>query len=470
MMNPAQIERRLVKMNAEILESFPSENAVLLTDYQAFSETRELDGKRVTVWTKALQRALDENALVRIPESDVPYDFDGPVLMNSGNRICADGATMRLLPNVRTLLLRNRSVTDGSDAPEDKSVLPDENLSVEGGTWVESRTFRQGYGSSGCFDENHSMPGVSTLMLFSNVRNLSIRNVVISHAAGFGIQIGNAQRAVAENVSFVSCFADGVHLNGNIRDVLVRNITGEVGDDLVALNPYDWDNSGINFGPAECVMIDGVVSGPTNPYKAIRILPGIYEYRDGSESDCYIDDLYLRRVKGIKSYKLYLQTPPYRDAPEHPARVGHCGNLYFEELDIDLDGQIDAGIYESVRYRDGYNIFGAFEVGANIELMRFDNIRLTLHTDEYPESCLVSVGPKSICLPNDSGTIMEIFDPYISCKVRRAEFHNITVNGDAHPDPSRLLRVIEMRVNPDFPNTLPRGGNGRGEVEELIFD
>ena len=469
-MNPRQIERRLESMCEEMRAAFPAENAALLTDYRAFAEIREQDGKQVTVWTKALQKALDENALVRIPESDLPYDMDGPVCMNSGNRICADGATVRLLPNVRTLLIRNRSVTDGSDAPEDASLAPDENLSIEGGTWVESRTFRQGYGKSGCFDENHSMPGVSTLMLFSNVKNLSIRNAVISHAAGFGIQIGNAERVWVENIYFSSCFADGVHLNGKIRDALVRNIAGEVGDDLVALNPYDWDNSGINFGPAECVMIDRVVSGPSNPYKAIRIQPGVYIYKDGSESDCRIDDLYLRSVKGIKSYKLYLQTPPYKDAPEHPGRVGYCGNLYFEDLDIDLDGQIDAGFYEYVRYREGYNIFGAFEVCANVDNMRFENIRLTLHTDEYPETCLVSVGPKSISYPYASNELMEIFDPYASCKVRRAEFHNVSINGNPRPDPSQLLRVIEMRVNPDYPNTLPRGGNGKGEVETFIHD
>jgi len=359
-------------------------------------------------------------------------------------------------------------VTDGSDRPEDVCVPADENICIEGGRWEESRDHRQGYGASGCFDENHSMPGVTTCILLSNVKNICVRDLEMAHNAGFSIQIGNAERVLVENIHFDRCYADGVHLNGKVYDVLVREISGYVGDDLVALNPYDWDNSGINFGPAERVLIDGVFSDADSPYKAIRIQPGVYLYPEGGESDCFINDMCMRRVTGIKGYKLYLQTPRYLDSPDHPARVGRCGNLYFDDLDIDLDGQIDWNLYETIRHSAGYNIFGAFEICSDIGRAEFENIRLTLHEQEYPASCLVSVGPKSVSVPTGDGKYYEIFDPYASCRVEKLVFKNVQVNGQK-PQKDQLLRVIEMKYNPDFPRTMPRGGEGKGCVESVEF-
>lgn len=453
----------LEEMKLQLESAFPVDAPFELSRLAALSEEKDIDGKRFRVWTKALQAALDAHSVVRIDPSPETYYIDGPVYMPSGRRILARGARIQLTPGCRTVLLRNIHVTDGSNHPEDSCVPADENLSVEGGVWAESRDGRLGYGNSGCADADNSLPGVSTCMLFSNVKDLHLKDMEFVNTAGFSVQIGAARNVVTENLHFVRCFADGVHLNGNLENVLVRNSYGYVGDDLVALNPYDWDNSGINFGPARRVFIDGVFSDPDSPYKAIRLQPGVYVYPEGGESHCRIDDLVLRRVKGIKSFKLYLQTPPYRDVPDHPARVGSCGSLYFEDMDIDLNGQIDAGLYEGVRHSAGYNIFGAFEILADIEQAEFENIRLTLYRDTLPESCLVSVGPKSMT----GGNLYEVFDPYASCRVKRLRFSGITVNGLPATSPRDLIRVIRMQPNPDFPRTFPRGGNGRGQVEEV---
>lgn len=465
-MQKQEIKARLETMYRELLDSFPSDPPRALSEYSSLCRTKTIGGRAYSVWTDALQAALDENPAVKIDISEDICYFDAPVIVPSDRRILAHGARLQMVPGARTLLLRNRSVTDGSFHPEDRSVAPDENILIEGGTWAESNTQRMGYGSSGCFDEEHSLEGVTTCLLFSNVRNVVLKDMEFVNTAGFSVQIGNAERVVTENIHFSRCFADGVHLNGNIADILVRNISGYVGDDLVALNPYDWDNSGINFGPATRIMIDGVVSDPTSPYKAIRMLPGVYLYPEGGESHCRIDDLYLRGVKGIKAYKLYLQTIPYDDHPLHPALIGSCGSLYFEDLDIDLDGQIDGGLYEGVRYSEGYNIFGAFEILANVEKAEFESIRLTLHREAYPESCLVSVGPKSMT----GGDLKEVFDPYASCRVNEMRFHDITVNGQPSTCPRDLVRVIRMKYNPDFPHSWPRGGEGAGEIGTTVIE
>ena len=85
-------------------------------------------------------------------------------------------------------------------------------------------------------------------------------------------------------------------------------------DDLVALNAYDWLNSSVNFGPQRYILCEDLelVRLPgVSAYPAIRIQPAKYRYADGSIVDCAISDVIFRRVKGITTYKMYLQTPRY---------------------------------------------------------------------------------------------------------------------------------------------------------------
>ena len=399
-MTKSEIKLTLERMAAQVRAAAPCGESVSLDAYTSLVRHSEIDGVDFEIWTDALQKALDENQVVRIPAREKAYYIDAPVLIGGGRRIDAHGACLLVVPHCRALLMRNKSVVDGSNHPEDKSVSPDRGIVIEGGIWGESNEKRLGYGRTGALDFDNSMPGVTTCLLFSNVEDLYLRDMEFVHTAGFAVQIGNCRRAAVQDMHFTSCFADGVHL-----------------------------------------------------------------YPDGGSSDCRIDDLYLRRVTGIKSYKLYLQTISYKDEPEHPALVGSCGNMYFDDLDIDLDSQIDAGLYEGVRYTEGYNIFGAFEVLADVENMELENINLTLHLDEYPETCLVSVGPKSMT----GGSLMEVFDPYASCRVKHIGFKNITVNGEHTTDPRKLIRVIKMKFNPDFPNTFPRGGEGEGRVDSVTI-
>lgn len=103
--------------------------------------------------------------------------------------------------------------------------------------------------------------------------------------------------------------------NRNLSEVHVRDVRGGVGDDLVALNAYDWLNSSINFGPQRNILCEDLelVGGG---YPAIRIQPAKYRYADGAVVDCAVSNVIFRRVKGITTFKMYLQTPRYRIGTE----------------------------------------------------------------------------------------------------------------------------------------------------------
>ncbi len=420
----AAIEEILIRMREE---NFALANTltdeVSLSDYEAMVARKENDGDTVDVWTAAFQAALNEHQIVRIPKKETPYWIDGTVTIPSNRKIIADeGAVIKQMKGVKVLMLRNEHTADGTHAPIPEGTR-DRNITIMGGRWEESYTHRAGYGNSGMYDENRSFFGVSTCMLFNNVEHVTLLGVEFAHTAGFSAQLGDISDLYAESITFDTCYADGMHINGNTERIWLRNLSGQVGDDLVAWNMYDWQDSSINFGPLKTALVENGHS--ESGYRAIRIEPGTYFYDDGSSVDCSLENAILRNVDGVEVFKMYYQTPPYRYAEEEPEKgdVGSVNNVFFEDIDLDLTGPIDR-FPAYVNADPVRGNFGAVEICAKAGRVTFENIRVTLHRDLFPLSHFVLVGPKSI-----QHMDKEIFDPYVSGEVEELVFKNVTVNG-----------------------------------------
>ena len=428
---------------------------VLLTAYAHLARESEC-GK---VWTDALRAAISEHEIVEIPTGREPYYIDDTVVIPSNRRIEAWRAVLCLTPECRVLMFRNEHTKDGTKAPVD-SAERDCNISISGGCFAESRTFRAGYGASGRYSEKSEFFGVSTCMLFNNIENLTLENVTFRNTAGFALQIGDAKNCIFENIWFNNCFADGLHINGGSENIVARHIYGEVGDDLVALNAYDWQNSSVNFGAIKNVICEHLNLAPLSRYKALRFEPGVYTYANGSDVDCSLENIIINDVTGIKTFKMYLQTPPYAIGGEREkGDIGTIDNFFFGNIRIDLTGPIDS-FPEYVNGDQVRGVFAAFELGANIGTLCFENIDFTHHGDEFPLSYLVCIGPKSI---NSGGT--EVFDPYISSCAKRLIFKNITVNGEMPEDIRPLLREITFDdINSDGESS------GNGKSFEVVYE
>ena len=414
------------------------------------------DGREI--WTAALQAALRAHEIVVIPARETPYFIDGTVVIPSNRRIEAHGAVIRLTPECDVLMLRNEHTADGTHR-QLPAGYADTNISIAGGRWEESNTARAGYGRTGKYDAARRFYGVSTLMLFNNLEGLTLTDMTFAHTAGFAVQTGQLKDAHFEHIRFEACYADGLHLNGCSENILARDIRGEVGDDLVALNMYDWQNSSVNFGPTKNVVCEDLELAETGRYKAIRIEPGTYFFDDGTSVDCALVGAVFKNVRGIKTFKLYYQTPRYK-LTESPERgdVGSVDALYFEDITIDLDTPIDR--FDEYMHADPVRgTFAAFELGAMIGRLHFERIHLTLH-EEFPNSCLVCIGPKSVRAGE-----YEIFDPYLSSRAERLELADIRVNGEPCRDAARLFREIAFDdVNGDGHST------GRGTFGEVYLD
>lgn len=441
-----------------LLDNVKRENARLtstLCDRVSLSEY----APKGEIWTDALQRALDEHQVVIIPKKDSPYIIDASIIIPSHRHIIAeDGATVKLLDGVKVLMMRNSQTANGTHLPI--TVPRNENITIEGGVWEDWCQRRLGYGKSGMYDEDRSFFGVSTYMLLENINHLTLKNMTFRRTGGFALQIGEASNVVIEGIRFENCFADGIHINGNVENAYISDVRGEVGDDLVAFNMFDWQDSSINFGPCKNVICQDLELSRSSHYKALRIEPGLYEFDDGTTVDCSLCNAIFRRISGIKTFKLYTQTPVYspESGPEK-TDVGSGDNILFEDIGIDLDAPIDL-LDEYTGSHPVKGSFGAFELGLNAKNLYFRRISLTLHREKYPLSYLICIGPKSVRFSDGR----EVFDPYLSSCVECVHLEDIQINGIAPSDISPYVKEIVFdRLYDDIPST------GYGKIEKIIY-
>ena len=407
--------------------------------------------KNDKIWSEAFSFALKNYEDIIIPAGK--YYVDKSLVVPQNRGIIADeNAEIILIKGVKSLLLRNENVIDGSDKPIPKTAIKDENISITGGIWGEENDERLAYGKSGCFDEKNSMVGVSTCFLLSNVKNLTLKNLTFRHTAGFAIQMGNISNFAVENICFDVCYADGLHINGGTENGTVKNLYGHTEDDLIALNAYDWDNSSINFGKIENLVVDGVkcdVGG--NVHKSIRIQPGIYPYKSGEKEDCFVKNLAIKNVSGVACFKMYLQTPAYTTFPEKNVGVGRMENILFENISADTSEPVD----KQPNYLSGNTVtgnFATFEIGSDVKNLTFNNVKTVLNKAKYPNSYFIAVGPKTQYIAEKK---LELFDPYVCCTIQRINFENVYINNEKKDDLTGFIK--EISYDNLYPSALPFG-------------
>ena len=436
-----------------------------LTDKVCICEYKDLveDG----IWSKAFQRAIDEHEIIVIPAMDEPYLIDTQLVVPSNRHIIAeDGAVIRQAEGVRVLLMRNEHTHDGTHYPIDTSDR-DHNISITGGRWEESWTHRLGYGRTGMYDMQRSLYGVTTFMLFNNIEGLNLENMTFSQTSGFSVQTGDAYDMVFEHIRFVRCFADGLHINGNTENIYAYDIKGQVGDDLIALNTYDWLNSSVNYGPGKTIWCEDLELSADSSYKAFRLQPALYKYDDDSIVDCGLFDVVIKKVRGILTYKMYMQTPPYRldgkDKPEWSG-LGSMDNVYFDDIEIDLQHPLDM----MRMYRESHPVrgtFAGFEIGANVGLIHFKNIKMKMYPEKWPMTCAICIGPKSSIENFYNDGPAEVFDPYLSSYAEKLVLENFEVNGKKIDTAEGYVKEIKFDdINGDGLST----GEGKFNVIEVI--
>lgn len=427
---------------------------VHITKY-AHLVTVVLDGnKEKKIWTKALNVALEENEHVYFPEGE--YYIDHSIVLTSNRKISAhENAVISITKGMSLVAVRTNCVYDGSVVELNESLPRTKNIHLEGGVWTTEFEKRAIYGKQGIIDENDSMHGVHAFMLFSGIENLWVKNIVFRRTATFAIQLGRVKNFLIENLTLEDCFADGVHVNGQTENGVICNIKGETGDDLIALNAYDWDNSSINFGCIKDVDIFNIecLGGFA---KCMRILPGVTAENKGN-INCYIKNVCISNIKGVQTFKLYLQTPSYVGEPDG-TKVGYIDNILIENITVCKNYVSD---YTYIHNKKIPDYFGVFELSSNIKKITLKNINATIDVKDYSELAnLIAIGPKS-CYVNDRN--LEVFDPYVNSVCEVIEYDNVKVNGIDIDDLNSVINFIKHEK--PYEAKMPFG---KGELKKVV--
>lgn len=247
-----------------------------------------------------------------------------------------------------------------------------------------------------------------------------------------------------------------MHINGDVKNIAISKVKGNTEDDLVALNAYDWDNSTINNGAMENITVyDVTAKGGT--YHALRMQAGVTSDTLGN-IDCYMQDIYLSRINGVDGYKMYLQTSPYTDIPDG-TKVGFMNDIVFENLKIVKNSPTDA----TFNYKNGDPImgnFGVFELGSNVKKVTYKHIDVRLNVKDYPTTAhFITAGPKSCYLKDEK---IELFDPYVTCKIENICYHDIKINGKKVENLRDYIK--EITFDNLYPTKVPFGS---GTVDNI---
>ena len=418
-------------------------------DASGKAETRHVMAE---VWTQAMQATLDAQGTLHIPARAQPYYLDGPLILKSGQKLSADPtAKIRLKPGSNTCMVRNEHVVTLNTKPVPANQPLDTDITIEGGIWTTLATTENEWNGNllGRSSKENPAFGTHGVILLQNVRGVTVKNLTVRQSRPFGVHLANAHGFTVENITLEEHRRDGVHVTGPASDGVIRGVRGNSSDDDVALTAWAWKNNAPSFGPIERITVEDVTGWPEDDHEgniAIRLLPGVKRFEDGTMLDCSIRDITLRRITDIRHFKIY-------DQP----------NL---ERGRDTDFSIGVGTVKNLRLEDlTFNRPGQIQLHANTDGLSIHNVRV--NHPITPDWHLLAIGPLSQTSKRgkseDAAKWVEIFSPDLDCTVR-----NLTVSGvrtrDSQTDLpiEQVVKVIGQKPNADYPKTTPKGGKGKG--------
>ncbi len=424
----------------------------------------EKDGFRI--YGDAIQSALDKYKCIEIPKRESMY-LEKPIIMKSGFRLKLDRYQhIANMPDLRTCLIRNESIINA----ETKRAVHenfDTDISVDGGIWDGGLKDTDGEDKRLATGLTPEYKCALSVMIFVNIENLVVRNAEFKNGGiNYAVQLGSIKHFHISNLTYIRYGRDGVHVNGPASYGEICNLCGEdMGDDIVALNAWDWDTSAITFGTIEKMYVHD--NKTTN--NELRLLPGRKVY-ENDFVDCDIRDCILERLSGIYTFKLYCQPNIFNAEIEGyhdvSGTVGNIYNVWFK--DIDIDENKSSGFH-------GLPVNGIFDICSDCHDLHFENINVlsAMEDVEKRKMKFVSVGPLSAVWkngsenPDDWG---EVFDPDAVCHVENLYFKNITFKDGKATAKEQLTKEIQMHINPDYPSSTPRGGTGYGKLGKIYID
>ena len=417
---------------------------------------REVSGE---IWNPAIQCALDQAGGVFLPAQPNPYYLDGPILLKSGQFIIADPtAQIRLKPDVNTCMVRNEHVASFQNSQVPDNLEPDTGIYIEGGIWTTLATMETQRNGNirGRADSLDSAPGAHGVFLLNNVQQFVVRNLTVRQSTPFAIHVSIAREFLIENIRLDEQRRDGVHLQGHTHLGVVRNVKGVTEDDFIALNAWEWANYAPCFGTISKVLVENIRPDGIG-WDTIRMLPGVKRFHDGSIADCTISDIVIRRINGIE-WIFSVNQPNLELGREHDSSltIGNLRNIHIDDMTI-------------TRKPTGFASAGSGPIRLHVDVDGFFLRNVKVMLPDADRDSLVEIGPLSLTIkldPANPDRWVEVYSPDLDCTVSNLRLDQILIEKDGRwemiANPYSLVKTIHQRINGDFPNSIPRGGTGKG--------
>lgn len=408
--------------------------------------------------------ALSRHRAVRVPYLEVPICLDRPIALPSGARLSVHPDTvLRMNDGVAGCMARNEHLLDGCAGP--MSGARDCDILVEGGIWEGGSRF----GRSGDPDpvlQRFLADGMLLgVLFFCGADQVEIRNLTVRRSEEYAILLAGCNDFTVRGIRFDDQKKDGVHVNGPAERGLIEDVQGLCGDDIVALNAWDWDTSAVSFGAIRDISVKRVRCERGE----IRLLPGRKTYPDGAQAECPVQRCAFKDIEGVYTFKMYQQPNCHnveRAVPDRSDCPGEISDVLFDG--VRLDSAANEGFGEVCPE-------GLFEMGADCRAIRIRNVSLGFPASVYDGrgGALVTVGPKSSTWTRgftDPARWVELFEPDLICTAEDIRFENIRFDGRRCEEKAQLIRARRLSVNADYPRTRPRGGTGYGIVRGVVID
>ena len=156
--------------------------------------------------------------------------FFAPVRIPSNMRIVLDGCTLTAAPGLWTGFFV-------ADDVENIAIVGRNGATLDGNRpngLTESTSMKNGY----------PYVRVNSPVLMTNVKDIRISGLTVRNSNYWGLTFHYCSDAVIEDIVFDAAHdranQDGIDLRNGCRDFKIRNISGQTGDDMVALSAIDW--------------------------------------------------------------------------------------------------------------------------------------------------------------------------------------------------------------------------------------
>lgn len=275
---------------------------------------------------EAFQKTLDKGGEIYIPQGI--YNIGDTLKIHSNTKIIAE-KTAKMVMKSASRRHRNDFLLTNADTESGN-----ENISITGGIWDGNNQAPEN-AKPDLFDEN----GYSgTVLNFVNVKDLSLKDMVLANSVTYYIRMSRLHNFKIENIDFISdnfgVNQDGLHFGGDVKHGEVKNIRalslGQTNDDMIALNADDSvervENRDLARNSIEDITFENIFTESchtivrflsiTAPIKNIRIKNVYGGFR------CYAINADAAR---------YCKTPLFKEE-DYPQGVGKIEDIYMENF------------------------------------------------------------------------------------------------------------------------------------------